>query len=68
MGMGALLVVLVVVSLVFGPGRLPEMMGNLGYGDGLLRTNPIDNQKVCRNPTFAKSAADVFAWVFEAKE
>ena len=37
-------------------------------GDGLLLTNPIDNQKVCRNPSFAKSAADVFAWVFEAKE
>src|SRR5262249_9617811 len=30
MGMGELLVVLVVVLLVFGPGRLPEMMGNLG--------------------------------------
>ena len=30
MGIGKLLVVLVVVLLVFGPGRLPEMMGNLG--------------------------------------
>ena len=30
MGFGELLVVLVVVLLVFGPGRLPEMMGNLG--------------------------------------
>jgi sec-independent protein translocase protein TatA len=30
MGAGELLVVLVVVLLVFGPGRLPEMMGNLG--------------------------------------
>ena len=30
MGVGELLVVLVVVLLVFGPGRLPEMMGNLG--------------------------------------
>jgi len=29
-GIGELLVVLVVVLLVFGPGRLPEMMGNLG--------------------------------------
>jgi TatA/E family protein of Tat protein translocase len=31
-GMGELLVVLVIVLLVFGPGRLPEMMGNLGKG------------------------------------
>ena len=30
MGVGELLIVLVVVLLVFGPGRLPEMMGNLG--------------------------------------
>ena len=30
MGVGELLVVLVVVLLIFGPGRLPEMMGNLG--------------------------------------
>jgi sec-independent protein translocase protein TatA len=29
-GVGELLVVLVVVLLVFGPGRLPELMGNLG--------------------------------------
>ena len=27
-----MLVVLVVVLLVFGPGRLPEMMGSLGKG------------------------------------
>ena len=32
MGAGELLVVLVVVLLVFGPGRLPEMMGQLGKG------------------------------------
>ena len=30
MGVGELLVVLVVLLLVFGPGRLPEMMGSLG--------------------------------------
>ncbi len=35
---------------------------------GSTLTNPIDNQKVCRNPTGAKSAANVFAWVFEAKK
>jgi len=32
MGFGELLVVLVIVLLVFGPGRLPEMMGHLGKG------------------------------------
>ena len=32
MGIGEFLVVLVVVLLVFGPGRLPEMMGSLGKG------------------------------------
>jgi TatA/E family protein of Tat protein translocase len=30
MGFGELLVVLVIVLLAFGPGHLPEMMGNLG--------------------------------------
>ena len=32
MGAGELLVVLVVVLVVFGPGRLPEVMGSLGKG------------------------------------
>ena len=32
MGFGELLVVLVIVLVVFGPGRLPEMMGSLGKG------------------------------------
>ena len=32
MGVGELLVLLVIVLLVFGPGRLPEMMGSLGKG------------------------------------
>ena len=32
MGFGELLVVLVIVLLVFGPGRLPEVMGHLGKG------------------------------------
>jgi sec-independent protein translocase protein TatA len=32
MGIGELAVVLVIVLVVFGPGRLPEMMGSLGKG------------------------------------
>ncbi len=37
MGIGELLVVLVIVLVVFGPGRLPEMMGHLGKGLQALR-------------------------------
>jgi sec-independent protein translocase protein TatA len=32
MGFGELLVVLVIVLVVFGAGRLPEVMGSLGKG------------------------------------
>ena len=32
MGMGELLVVLVIILVVFGAGRLPEVMGSLGKG------------------------------------
>ncbi|MFN8542661.1 MAG: twin-arginine translocase TatA/TatE family subunit [Candidatus Binatia bacterium] len=32
LGMGELLVVLVIVLVVFGAGRLPEVMGSLGKG------------------------------------
>jgi sec-independent protein translocase protein TatA len=32
MGMGELVVVLVIVLVVFGAGRLPEVMGSLGKG------------------------------------
>ncbi len=44
MGVGELLVVLVVVLLVFGPGRLPEMMG------GNLGTAMREFQKGLREP------------------
>jgi sec-independent protein translocase protein TatA len=32
LGMGELLVVLVIVLVVFGAGRLPEVMGSMGKG------------------------------------
>ena len=32
MGIGELLVVLVIVLVVFGAGRLPEVMGSMGKG------------------------------------
>ena len=54
MGFGELLVVLVIVLLVFGPGRLPEMMGSLGKGlqefkKGLRE--PPEIEKPPENPT-----------------
>ena len=47
MGVGELLVGFVVVLLVFGPGRLPEMMGDLGkamrqFQNGLREPPEID--------------------------
>ena len=47
LGIGELVVVLVVVLLIFGPGRLPEMMGNLGkamrqFQNGLREPPEID--------------------------
>ena len=56
MGVGELLVVLVVVLLVFGPGRLPEMMGNLGkamreFQKGLRE--PPEVEKTPENPTLS---------------
>ena len=49
MGVGKLRVVLVVVLLVFGPGRLPEMMGNLGkamreFQKGLREPPEVDQR------------------------
>jgi sec-independent protein translocase protein TatA len=55
MGAGELLVVLVVVLLVFGPGRLPEMMGDLGkamreFQKGLREPPEIDAPPENRTP------------------
>src|SRR5207247_11185418 len=54
MGFGELLVVLVIVLVVFGPGRLPEMMGHLGKGlqefkKGLREPPEVDAP--AKNPT-----------------
>jgi sec-independent protein translocase protein TatA len=32
LGMGELVIILVIVLLIFGAGRLPEVMGSLGKG------------------------------------
>ncbi len=54
MGFGELLVVLVIVLVVFDPGRLPEMMGSLGKGvqefkKGLREPPEVDAP--AKNPT-----------------
>ncbi len=61
MGFGELLVVLVIVLVVFGPGRLPEMMGHLGKGlqefkKGLREPPEIQPQRLvmASNPTKAQ--------------
>jgi sec-independent protein translocase protein TatA len=56
LGIGELLVVLVIVLVVFGAGRLPEVMGSLGKGvqafkKGLreppeIDVTPTDEQRV----------------------
>jgi sec-independent protein translocase protein TatA len=61
MGIGELLVVLVVVLLVFGPGRLPEMMGNLGkatreFQKGLREPPEIDSAPRNRSSPPKRSA------------
>ena len=54
MGFGELLVVLVIVLLVFGPGHLPDMMGSLGkavreFQKGLREPPEIESPAM--NPT-----------------
>ena len=54
-----MLVVLVVVLLVFGPGRLPEMMGNLGqamreFQKGLREPPEIEKPPESNDPSKAR--------------
>jgi sec-independent protein translocase protein TatA len=56
LGMGELLVILVIVLLVFGAGRLPEVMGSLGKGvqqfkKGLREPPEIDVTPSDEQPT-----------------
>ena len=59
MGMGELLVVLVIILVVFGAGRLPEVMGSLGKGvqafkKGLREPPEIDVTPEAADPAAAK--------------
>jgi len=62
MGFGELLVVLVIVLVVFGAGRLPEVMGSLGKGvqafkKGLREPPEIDVTPEQDQPAKPKSDA-----------
>ncbi len=64
MGIGELFVVLVIVMIVFGAGRLPEVMGSLGKGvqafkKGMTEPPEIDvtPEKAATPPEKAKSEA-----------
>ena len=61
-GFGELLVVLVIVLLVFGPGQLPEMMGNLGkamreFQKGLREPPEIEKAPPSDDPSNTKREA-----------
>jgi sec-independent protein translocase protein TatA len=58
MGIGELVVVLVIVLLVFGPGRLPEMMGHLGKGLQEFRKGLSEPPKVDEPPEKPTDPAD----------
>ena len=54
LSMGHLLIVLVIVLVLFGAGKLPRMMGDMGRGirsfkDGLNARDDADDQKKLPN-------------------
>jgi sec-independent protein translocase protein TatA len=56
MGMGELLVVLVIVLVVFGAGRLPEVMGSLGKGVQAFKRGLHDPPEIDVTPEEADPA------------
>ena len=57
MGFGELLVVLVIVLVVFGAGRLPEVMGSMGKGVQAFRKGLRDPPEIDVTPEDAEQAA-----------
>jgi sec-independent protein translocase protein TatA len=68
MGVGELLVVLVVVLLVFGPGRLPEMMGNLGKAMREFQKGLREPPEVEKTPENATPSAEAKREGYSAKD
>jgi sec-independent protein translocase protein TatA len=50
LGMGELVIVLVLVLVVFGAGRLPEVMGSLGKGVQMFRRGMKDPPEIDVTP------------------
>jgi len=57
MGFGELLVVLVIVLVVFGAGRLPEVMGSMGKGVQAFRKGLREPPEIDVTPEDAEQAA-----------
>ena len=56
LGIGELIVVLVIVLVIFGAGRLPEVMGSLGKGVQMFRRGLKDPPEIDVTPEDAKRA------------
>jgi sec-independent protein translocase protein TatA len=56
MGIGELLVVLVIVLVLFGAGRLPEVMGSLGKGVQAFKRGLSEPPEIDVTPNDAEKA------------
>jgi len=56
LGIGELIVVLVIVLVIFGAGRLPEVMGSLGKGVQMFRRGLKDPPEIDVTPDDEKRA------------
>jgi len=56
LGMGELVVVLVIVLVIFGAGRLPDVMGSLGKGVQMFRRGLKDPPEIDVTPDDEKRA------------
>jgi len=58
LGMGELLVILVIVLVVFGAGRLPEVMGSLGKGVEAFKKGLREPPEVDQRPETPAASAE----------
>jgi sec-independent protein translocase protein TatA len=69
-GLPELLIILVIVFLVFGAGKLPEVMGQLGKGIHSFKEGAAEKPKIAKvaPKAPAKAAAKVVAKAKSAKK
>ena len=58
LGIGELLVVLVIILVVFGAGRLPEVMGSMGKGVQAFKKGLREPPEIDVTPTDDATGAD----------